>query len=124
MTNTASPSPLLVVTNHVHDRHDTGDHPESSPRLNAALHGLGLAGLGEAFHDMASRAATFEEIAAAQRLLPISTGWRRCAPEAVARWIRTRPWSKGRGIQRSTPLEQACSPSSRLAKVRRPPVSW
>ncbi len=64
MTNTASPSPLLVVTNHVHDRHDTGDHPESSPRLNAALHGLGLAGLGEAFHDVASRAATFEEIAA------------------------------------------------------------
>ena len=53
-----------MVTNHVHDRHDTGDHPESSPRLDAALRGLAVAGLGEAFHDVASRVATFDEIAA------------------------------------------------------------
>ena len=57
-------SPLLVVTNHVHDRHDTGEHPESSPRLDAALRGLHLAGLGEAAEHTGSRAATFDEIAA------------------------------------------------------------
>lgn len=64
MTNEPATNPLLVVTNHVHDRHDTGEHPESSPRLDAALRGLHRAGLGEVAEHTGSRAATVEEIVA------------------------------------------------------------
>ena len=64
MPSTPTRSPLVVITNHVHDQHETGAHPESSPRLNAALAGIQAAGLDDSVLSHDSRLATLDEIRA------------------------------------------------------------